>query len=377
MTHELFIPELFIPELFIKEELKRHPHTQPQDVLKMCFQSAFGAEHLISDIDRAENYFYQEFENTPADANMPLCEFLTPQVCRVNLAAWKGHALPPEWLFDLFINALAPYHPEDVGLAIHQYKKDAHATNKGEVFFNYVKTWSKFAHENEASLAFSFADFEETLEWYIDTCDGQLQAVHHSPIYKEAHHPAYRIISGPHVEAIPILQAAFQQLGPQGGVIAIDGPAGSGKSTLAGILSYILATPSIAMDHFFLPPALRTPERLAEIGGNIHHERFLEQVVPHFHRAFQYPIFDCRKMEYHGQRDIPPSKWHVVEGSYSHHPALGEYMGLKVFLDISPEEQLTRLEKRNPKLMDQFINQWIPMEEKYFDHYHIRENTHI
>ena len=31
----------------LREQLRRHPSMQPQDVIKLCYQAARGAEHLI------------------------------------------------------------------------------------------------------------------------------------------------------------------------------------------------------------------------------------------------------------------------------------------------------------------------------------------
>ena len=61
-------------------------------------------------------------------------------------------------------------------------------------------------------------------------------------------------------------------------IIAIDGRAASGKSTLAQQLGELLDADVIHMDDFFLPPSLRTKERLSEPGGNVHYERFAEEV---------------------------------------------------------------------------------------------------
>ena len=53
-------------------------------------------------------------------------------------------------------------------------------------------------------------------------------------------------------------------------VIALDGRAAAGKSTLAAALAETLQAAVSHMDDFFLPLALRTPQRLAQPGGNIH-----------------------------------------------------------------------------------------------------------
>ena len=54
---------------------------------------------------------------------------------------------------------------------------------------------------------------------------------------------------------------------------AVDGRCGSGKSTLSELAARRLHCPLFHMDDFFLPPELRTPQRYAQPGGNVHYER--------------------------------------------------------------------------------------------------------
>ena len=85
----------------------------------------------------------------------------------------------------------------------------------------------------------------------------------------------------PHESALePLTRALLQEIPPSPSLrqkpflIGIDGRCASGKSTLAEILSHRLSCPVIHMDHFFLPHAMKTPERLAKPGGNADRERF-------------------------------------------------------------------------------------------------------
>ena len=74
------------------------------------------------------------------------------------------------------------------------------------------------------------------------------------------------------LEALLELLTPLARLG-RPALAAIDGRCGSGKSTLAGLAAHRLGCPLFHMDDFFLPPALRTPERYAASGGNVHYER--------------------------------------------------------------------------------------------------------
>lgn len=163
-------------------------------------------------------------------------------------------------------------------------------------------------------------------------------------------------------------------------IVAIDGRCASGKSTLAGQLATLTGAGIIHMDDFFLPKDLRTEERLAESGGNVHYERFTEEILPFIKsgRAFSYRRFDCSRMEFGEERKIPAGTLRIVEGAYSCHPKLGDYMDIKVFCDVSVQEQKSRISQRNGKAaLTVFLNKWIPLEEQYFREYAVRENADI
>ena len=88
-------------ETYLLEQIQMHPALQPQDIWKLCYQAAFGPEHLLNDLQGAREYLEKEYETT-AEQDVPLYEPISNEICRVNLAAWKFHGLPLEWLFRLF-----------------------------------------------------------------------------------------------------------------------------------------------------------------------------------------------------------------------------------------------------------------------------------
>lgn len=178
-------------------------------------------------------------------------------------------------------------------------------------------------------------------------------------------------------DAAAILARAAEMKAP---VIVIDGQCGSGKTTLAAALSRHSGAPVVHMDDFFLPFDLRTEERLAKPGGNVDYERFAKEVLPFIGReeAFAYRKFHCGDGSFTPLL-CPEGKLRIVEGSYSHHPhfmAHWQAMGaVMVFVSVPEEEQLRRLALRNPQLLERFKNQWIPMENRYFTAFRIRENA--
>lgn len=203
------------------------------------------------------------------------------------------------------------------------------------------------------------------------------QAVHHSDGYRHREHPAYRLVCSRFIRIFPILQA-IAQMSPGNRVVALDGRCASGKTTLAGQLAKVTGAGVVHMDDFFLPPRLRTPGRLAEPGGNVHYERFREEVLGSLRnsRAFRYRRFDCSRMEFGEDREIPEGDLRIVEGAYSCHPAFGEYMDLRVFCHVEYQEQLQRIERRDGvRMLENFRERWIPMEEQYFRSFQIRERA--
>lgn len=152
-------------------------------------------------------------------------------------------------------------------------------------------------------------------------------------------------------------------------IIAIDGGSGSGKTTLAGEIAKKYNCTVFHMDDFFLRAEQRTPERFAEIGGNVDRERFEGEVLSPLvnGETVVYRPFDCSKMALGEEIRTEPTPLTVIEGAYSMHPALSGYYDLSVFLDISPELQRERILKRNrEEKAALFFERWIPLENKYF-----------
>lgn len=342
---------------YLTKQFQLHPIMQPQDFVKMCYQAAFGAEHLLANISSAESYFLQEYEKTPASDGM-LYEMISPSVCRINLSSWKETGMPAEWLFRMFVNSAAI------------------SSNGKALFEDYLKIADQFIQNQ--TLSFSLQDWNDYMTEYRSA---GMPSVHHSHLYRESEHPAYRIINSRFIRLLPILKkAAALPDRDHAAIIAIDGRAASGKSTLADDLKLILQGSIVHIDDFFLPPALRTEERFSEPGGNVHYERFQSEVLPLLtdQASFSYRTFDCQNMSFGKMRLVENSNWRIVEGAYSHHPSFGSYADLKVFSDITPDMQMDRIRKRNGEWMaERFRTEWIPLEEIYYEYYHIKENADI
>ncbi len=151
-------------------------------------------------------------------------------------------------------------------------------------------------------------------------------------------------------------------------IAAMDGRSASGKTTAAEWLASQLDGEVIHMDDFFLPPELRVPERRAEPGGNVHYERFAQEVLKGLDSGgtFRYRRFDCSAMAYGETKGAGVKRLTIIEGAYSLHPCFGNYFDLAVFFHVEPEEQKRRIHARNgSEKLNDFTNLWIPMEERY------------
>lgn len=162
-------------------------------------------------------------------------------------------------------------------------------------------------------------------------------------------------------------------------LIAIDGSCTSGKSTLAGMLERKLDCNLFHMDDFFLRPEQRTPERLAQTGGNVDYERFREEVLLPLKTGnpFFYRPYDCSSGMLKEPVTVQPKRINVVEGTYSCHPRFQDPYDLTVFLQVTPEVRHRRILSRPAFLQKRFFEEWIPMEQAYFAEFAVREKSDL
>jgi len=152
-------------------------------------------------------------------------------------------------------------------------------------------------------------------------------------------------------------------------LVAIDGNCTAGKTTLAALLAEEFSCNVFHVDEFFLQPHQRTPERLAEAGGNVDYERFQEEVLQPLRRGESvcYRPYDCRTQTLREPVCLPQKKLNIIEGTYSCHPFFGKPYDLTIFLSVSPETQHQRVLLRPAFKHSMFFNVWIPMEQRYFE----------
>ena len=150
----------------LRAHAEKYPLMRPQDAVKLVYQNEFGGGHLIVDYDWSLNYIRKEQSETAKNPEVPQFEDIGNDIVRVNLASTE---LSPETLNELFIRS-SEMHRGDM---------------------------SRFREKLEALRANAdiFPFSAEELNGYLDYYISQgCPMVSHSDEYREAYHPAYRVV---------------------------------------------------------------------------------------------------------------------------------------------------------------------------------------
>ena len=156
-------------ERILREHAKRYPLMQPTDAVKLIYQNEFGGGHLIRDEEACLNYLHREYADLEKDPTVPLYEDIGNGIVRVNLAAVK---------------------PEDLAQLGQDFIASA-AKHKGTLdsFLNKLEVLRKLTAEGV------FAFDTNAMNAYLSEYEAAgYPAVSHSPEYRQAYKPAYRII---------------------------------------------------------------------------------------------------------------------------------------------------------------------------------------
>ncbi len=341
------------------KHLKQYPMMQVTDAVKLLYQSEFGGGHIIANPGKSLNWIKNEWAQVCDGNTGDVLEDIGGGICRVSLHA-LSHGLAAETLNQMFVKTA----DRTVGT---------------------VESFEKKLEVLRELCAEGMTPFDaETLEAYLTEYKAKgYPPVSHSEIYREYYHPSYRVVSSGYTRFYDVFKRIDQAVTAAEGkqiLVSIDGVCGSGKSTLGRILEEIYDCNLFHMDDFFLRPEQRTPERLSEPGGNVDYERFKEEILDHISNSegFSYQVYNCGIQALDGFVKVPYKQLNIVEGAYSQHPYFGNPYDLRFLCKISPEEQVSRIMKRNgPEMLERFKTVWIPMENRYFEEFEIEKDCVI
>lgn len=338
----------------LKEHVNNHPGMELRDAVKFLYQSYMGGGHLIPDEPSSLANLEAEWTRVDSAPSFPLGEPLGNGLFRLHLNACKGIGLSPSTVNRLFFLTAQSMVPDPQGLS------------------------------DALSLVNTLPFPRQIADDYLAQYRGLgCPSVRHSAAYRAKYTPAYRIIFSRYVSLVPLLAAIDRQMAEHSPVrVAIDGPCASGKSTLGALLSELYHCPLLHMDDFFLRPGQRTPARLSEPGGNVEYERFQQEVLSPLCRGdfARFRPWQCHPGEFGPEIVVAPAPLTAVEGSYSLHPALRDAYHLRIWAEAPWPIRCERLSARGDpqgSLLEQFLQLWIPLEDRYFSACQVKQCCHL
>ena len=163
-------------EKFVKWQMETYPELRLLDIYKSCFQDYMGAEHLVSDSERVKAYLDEELETTTLDELLPWyyepCG-IDSNYYRVSIRAIKEDIITEELLLDAFV-------------------RSANSVERPS-----VESWRDRWHMIIGTIdkmRLDLPHYDEDKIFIDSILAARKYAISHSPEYREAYHPHYRIV---------------------------------------------------------------------------------------------------------------------------------------------------------------------------------------
>lgn len=156
-------------ETILRAHALRYPRMEPTDAVKLIYQNEFGGGHLIRDEGACLDYLRAEYRATAKDPEVPREEYIGNGITRVHLAALNEEEL--EQLGRDFIASAAAHRGTQ-----------ARFRQKLEVLKDLTA---------RGVFSFGAAELDEYLAAYAQA---GYPMVSHSPAYRQAYAPAYRVV---------------------------------------------------------------------------------------------------------------------------------------------------------------------------------------
>lgn len=321
----------------LEAHLSKYPWMEPQDCGKLAYQNALGPAHLLSHRERFSRLLRDEWEAVDDGGPSQPPESIGNGLCRFPLTKTED------------LEAATPLLAR---LCLLTAERGMGAMSQ--------------LMENLACL--ERVKLPGMSEWLTQYRGQGCPAIHHSPAYRAAYRPHYRLLRVEYAGYFPaLLQIAKRVREGASAVVAIDGRCGSGKTQLAELIHTLFPCNLIHMDDYYLPPQSRTQGWERRPGGNMDFDRMLGEVLDPLRAGNPavYRPFDCQTGQYGPKKLLPPLPLTVVEGSYSQHPRLAARYDMRIFLTCAKRVQMCRLKRREGGHFLVFERRWIPMEENY------------
>ena len=163
-------------ERFLNKQLETYPKSRLLDIYKSCFQDYMGAEHLVSDRQTVKAYLDEELESTSKDVLMPW--YVEPcgvdgRYVRVSIGAVKENLITEDLLLDAFV-------------------RSANVAERPS-----VASWKDRWHVIIGTIdrmGLTLPEYAKDKQFLDSILSIGKYAISHSPEYREAYRPHYRIV---------------------------------------------------------------------------------------------------------------------------------------------------------------------------------------
>lgn len=163
----------FVGQL-LSHHLRRYPLMQLDDVYKLLHQAALGPGHAVDDASSARKRFDAEVAALGSGPEEPVADSISPdgRLARIHLRAYveAGHSL--DSLFDAFV----------------------HTAQKFPASQDKLGKFCACLGDLAGAGGIPFAQ-TRVVEYFNAIAKKTYPAVSHSPAYREAYKPAYRVVS--------------------------------------------------------------------------------------------------------------------------------------------------------------------------------------
>ena len=161
---------------FVSRQMETYPQSRLLDIYKSCFQDYMGAEHLVTDRQRVKAYLDEELNATTHEYLLPwLYEPCGAEgnYVRVSIRTIKEGIISADLLLDAFIRSANPDNRPS------------------------VKSWCDRWHEILEvidTMNLNYPNYTADKLFIDSILNVGKYAISHSPEYREAYHPHYRIV---------------------------------------------------------------------------------------------------------------------------------------------------------------------------------------
>lgn len=167
-------------ENILRDQLRRYPLMQAEDVYKLLHQACLGSEHAVRDLDGVRRWLVRELAEMGTGPDDPLIDPIAPdgRIARVHLRPYVAAGYDPAQLLDAFVCTANGYRGsrDDLQRALGE----AIALAEARV----ITLDARRLQALSRSLAVQ-----------------GFPAIHHSEAYERVYRPAYRVVARAYLPA--------------------------------------------------------------------------------------------------------------------------------------------------------------------------------